>query len=866
MRPTAFCPAGTYSASPYCLTCPAGSYCSVGGYGAIARLCPAGSYSLAKASACTLCESGKYSGVTGATFCTIIQAGNFPVSTIGGKTASNAGAVDRAQCPLGYSSADGSSACSACGLGFYADAIASPFCSACPGNRITPLLGATTVDLCVSIQTNYFIAGFALVFGIVAFFEYIVVGRFVNVALRRQKIKDQMQRACISVFNILKETLESHNLEKCAVLDELIRQKKHKRKDSWLYLAFRRLKKSFAFRLLRFTVFLVGVLIALTFNILKDILYVEHKIFYSSFILYRAMPLIQANVAAAKHIVDQCFLTALKKWVAVIAHVFGFVNLDIAVEVLFLPFIAVIDFVKNLSLENVLGNANVTCLGSLAPISIVFNVLIFGFVIAVIKSDFLVVSLARTTLCAYMGDKLQDPAFRKLTKISIPELALRSGFYVMLANAQTSVMFLAIIQYLMTILSFNSFFIPNGVLLQDFHAYSPTCSNLNPRNLDQYFAVISTVVAYLAAWPTFYTLSRICCPPRGGGKEQECNSFIMRTVMKWGKPHYLALTKTGAGKWKFGFEDTVKPASDGPGFLSRVGVFLGLMLPSVVVAKEFLSLDSEDSGQEREGVGESPTVIIKVKLQGGQRVVIGSQVYAGGTSLLGSVIKVDEILKGNKLTRLLKRLSLPPVRVMFLLFGYYIKPEDVEFLIELDYASKTSMNERDVLRECRECRKLLIKPPVTAELVYFKRLTSLCSPDLWIMHADSIFIAAVSSFKNPKFKRHIKVYHWWDVDYWIELELQRFKKWRAQEHTAQSIFVDVFYHFFWKRFFHKTSKNVSWHLWSGVLLPIYRFFRAVIAASPLGMFIFVLAKPITVANASTQQVERGREKQEEVIE
>ena len=158
------CAAGSISAAgdATCTNCTAGSYTPQLGYSACVQ-CGVGTYSNSSgATACSLCAIGSASSALSATSCTACYIAG--VSTVGqyadyagaltcspcpnGTEAASLAGAGCTVCPAGYSSPAGSTACSACLMGYYSELAGAESCVACDSGTFGNASGLSSCAQC----------------------------------------------------------------------------------------------------------------------------------------------------------------------------------------------------------------------------------------------------------------------------------------------------------------------------------------------------------------------------------------------------------------------------------------------------------------------------------------------------------------------------------------------------------------------------------------------------------------------------------------------------------------------------------------------------------------------------------------------
>lgn len=155
------CGAGKFGTLTGCSPCAAGTFRAATDYLASSCLgiCPAGSYSGAGATACTLCESGKAQGSPQQSTCNTCPAGTYviglgqsvctpcPAGTWSGATAATRANTCQA-CAAGSFSNAGASVCSICTAGTLAVSSGLSICSSCPAGSYNLNSGSSVCTAC----------------------------------------------------------------------------------------------------------------------------------------------------------------------------------------------------------------------------------------------------------------------------------------------------------------------------------------------------------------------------------------------------------------------------------------------------------------------------------------------------------------------------------------------------------------------------------------------------------------------------------------------------------------------------------------------------------------------------------------------
>jgi len=147
-----------------CQACQRGNYTSTGG-ATECLVCPAGSFSLDVATACSACEHGKFLSAPGGSACLACSPGQYSSGTgevgcdecMAGTFVTGAGAWECENCSAGtFSVEDGVSVCEPCGPGTFSKDVGVRFCVECSAGRYSSGEGATA---CLDCDAGFFGVG-----------------------------------------------------------------------------------------------------------------------------------------------------------------------------------------------------------------------------------------------------------------------------------------------------------------------------------------------------------------------------------------------------------------------------------------------------------------------------------------------------------------------------------------------------------------------------------------------------------------------------------------------------------------------------------------------------------------------------------
>ena len=72
-----------------------------------------------------------------------------------------------------------------------------------------------------------------------------------------------------------------------------------------------------------------------------------------------------------------------------------------------------------------------------------------------------------------------------------------------MSRINTTIVYKSILRFMMTIPVITPFFVGG------FHQWTDVCVNTDPKDIDKYLAIGSTIVAYFLIYPCIYTLAMV---------------------------------------------------------------------------------------------------------------------------------------------------------------------------------------------------------------------------------------------------------------------------------------------------------------------------------------------------------------------
>jgi hypothetical protein len=265
---------------------------------------------------------------------------------------SEPGAIICSLCPTGsFSEKDSSKNCDYCPLNLYNSKEGQSACATCPNGRTTSFVGATSSSQCVSPLPNFTMGFFALFLVVVIFSWYIVFGKFHRVSFERKT-----------------KTVEP-NIEKCRQV--LIREEE----QHYQHLIGIQEKRTSQNKKYKFISFALISFLLIISSILASFICFTYQVVFTSLILWRGMK-VDFQLSP--------ILNLLAEALRGITQYIGF-PVDF-IFILALPFLYLFDSLASINLH--LSSVNITCSGSQAPIELLFNCVILGFLIIVVRSDY----------------------------------------------------------------------------------------------------------------------------------------------------------------------------------------------------------------------------------------------------------------------------------------------------------------------------------------------------------------------------------------------------------------------------------------------------------------------------------------------
>jgi Tyrosine-protein kinase ephrin type A/B receptor-like len=377
-------------------------------------------------------------------------------------------------CAIGtQSSSIYDSECSPCNAGFFCNALGSvtgtpcpintystrgaETCVLCPSGSITAKEGSASQAACVYPMTNFIIGGLTLAAIFPLSYLYLIHGRIHRITYLRST------RVTRNLVSILMGKHEEILLDISSIATPP--QSTGSRCKALLFIILG-----------------VGILFLFTGLFLLATLL---KIFFQGMILHRATP----------QFLPGSLVILAKAWIQRANFLFPFL------KDCFAPFLVLFEALLYFHID--LSSVNLTCDGSLAPLELLFNLLILFFVAIVIESEY----------CLLLSPIMTSVYREYLTLLSKGSLSVMLAgwwkilLYLVLYIFDPSSLLINTMSYSMTLVSLSKFVSVDGR-----HGFSTNCNNISPNNYDAFLAYAATVLAYLLFIPAFYTVGKLMIP------------------------------------------------------------------------------------------------------------------------------------------------------------------------------------------------------------------------------------------------------------------------------------------------------------------------------------------------------------------
>jgi hypothetical protein len=373
------------------------------------------------------------------------------------------------QCPAGSFADALSHTCEFCPVNFYSSSPGQTNCQPCPAGRTTVTVGSSSLGQCVSPIPNFTLGFVALFIVVVVFSWYIVFGKFQRVSFERRM------------------TMVEPNIDKCLqvlVCEEEVHYK------HLIGVQEKRNNQTSKFKFISFVLISLGLIIV---SVLASFIYFTYQVFFTSLILWRGMK-VDFKLSP--------ILDLLTEALRGITQYIGF-----PVDVLFIvaiPFLYLFEALASIDLN--LSTVNITCSGSQAPIELLINCFILGFLIIVVRSDYqllfnvLLNNVNQRFLLNNLEQQLEERNFWFSRYFFLG--LLFTGF-IMINPFQVG------LRYCMGFVRLDSFAKNHQVA----HEVSESCDKVpGARHFDSFLGYTSTIFAWWLILPAIYCLAEVVVP------------------------------------------------------------------------------------------------------------------------------------------------------------------------------------------------------------------------------------------------------------------------------------------------------------------------------------------------------------------
>ena len=239
---------------------------------------------------------------------------------------------------------------------------------------------------------------------------------------------------------------------------------------------------------LKMTCFFILSLVFLVFCSFLVFLMLIGNALFSALIMWRSL----------HSILDNQIITSIKETFASIASFLGLGYL----EYIMYPFIYILTALANIKIN--FSAVNVTCEGSKAPLKLVVNCLILGYIVKVIESSFLVYSASsyKKTNTMILKSIFSQQTYKLYFKVFIVFGSVISGIFADIS----------LLRYVIGFFFIKDFFDDYYIL----HTASPACNAIaGVSNIDSFYAISSSLFAWFVLTPVIYLLASVLVPYDG---------------------------------------------------------------------------------------------------------------------------------------------------------------------------------------------------------------------------------------------------------------------------------------------------------------------------------------------------------------
>ena len=370
-----------------------------------------------------------------------------------------------------FASIEGSSACTLCPISSYQPAANSTSCLICPGGRISPL-GTSNIGDCISPDVNFALGFLAMVVCIMIAYVYVIKGRFLRISFFR--FHDYLSQKVVELSSINERLVKAVEMQGIRYKDR--KAANSSSNPSWNYFLF-----------LVFSLLVVALLTLIAFIV--ALLHIG----FGAMILWRDYKL-QINLSYVEIIRRQ------------LAHAFGFIR------VICIPFVEFFALLSSIDID--LTVVGVTCEGSQAPMLLIINFMILGFVVIMILGDYNVVlncvyAVLHSRSYQWISFRMRDILFHEtgLKRLNFCNYIHWYTVASAIAALLAAYPIIAIIQVLMGYVYVSPLF------YYDSAVDTPSCNRIvGIPNIDAFLGWTTKILVILMVPPVVYCVADILVP------------------------------------------------------------------------------------------------------------------------------------------------------------------------------------------------------------------------------------------------------------------------------------------------------------------------------------------------------------------
>jgi hypothetical protein len=373
-------------------------------------------------------------------------------------------------CPAGTYSSGISPICISCPLNYYQPNTRSTACITCGVGYITAGTGTINKAQCVNPTSSFVVGGLSLAFAAVVFLVYVCMGRLQQLAIHR---KHNLVRESFIIYGALArfcDLIASENL-----IIQHIRSLQNN--QPWK-------------RLSRIALLVVIVTLFVPAILILSIASSAMAILFNVVVIWRGYRyLYNLSLTDLFH--------RMNYFVDLISQAIGYGEI---IQMIAYPFIYV--FIELAQVNFNFVSVQISCDGSKAPLSLLFDLLILGVIVVVIESDVQVF-----WVCAFNNAlaKLNGLIMSRHYMSSYQRTAFSQFFCSILLSFFPQPH--RLIQYVLGSLTLTAFFADDG-----HNAINSNCNSATSIPMDTILAYSSTIFAGIFFFPTVYVIAQVLVP------------------------------------------------------------------------------------------------------------------------------------------------------------------------------------------------------------------------------------------------------------------------------------------------------------------------------------------------------------------